>query len=74
MKWKHNIRFSRKHLRRLPDGTTGKSSDTPSAFLRDQNPAAIVVEVIPLVDSKLNGGILRHDARFLVPERDRRLL
>ena len=39
-----------------------------------KNPAAIVVEVIPLADSKLNGGILRHDARFLVPERARRLL
>jgi len=25
-------------------------------------------------DSKLNRGILRHDARFLVPECDRRLL
>ena len=36
-----------------PDETTGKSSDTPSAFLRDQNPAAIVVEVIPLAYSNL---------------------
>jgi len=29
MDWKHNIRWSRKHSRRLPDETTGKSSDTP---------------------------------------------
>jgi len=45
--------MARKHSRRLPDGTTGKSSDTPLAFLRDQNPAAIVVEVIPLAYSNL---------------------
>jgi hypothetical protein len=50
-----------------------QSSRKPSAFLRDQNPAASVVEVISFANSKLNGGVLWHNARFLVPEGDRRL-
>jgi hypothetical protein len=73
MEWKYNIRWSRKHSRRLPDETTGKSSDTPSALLRDQNPAAIVMEVIPLAYSNLKwDGAVRTMVACILLEHGRR--